>query len=74
MKQMFQRHGRLKVAICFASMSTRIGALIEFRVSQRKMKCGRSLLLSALHRRQEGLILFWLKVDLVDWNLSVTSA
>ena len=50
-----------------ASMSTRIGALIEFTVSQRKMKCGRSSL-SYPHNRQVGSISFWLKADLVDWN------
>ena len=48
-------------------MSTRIGALIEFRVSQRKMKCGRSSP-SNLHNRQVGSISFWMKADLVDWN------
>ena len=50
-----------------ASISTRIGALMEFRVSQRKMKFGRSSL-SYPHYRQVGLISFWLKADLVDWN------
>ena len=48
-------------------MLTRIGALIEFKVSQRKMKCGRSSRSYPLNR-QVGSISFWLKADLVDWN------